>query len=238
MVDYASISHMDISSRKCGTEFLGKLKGELLVTAKSLQDVPAFIHYCAYHEVPALYIDGRSDSSLDNINMLENRAVVMSRKYIIPHDLIEPWYFAKRMVPHSLLASCHNNILQIPDEDLFQKISSRILKSQATNNRKELSYNVNARNQAFMICALTEAINFAALTYRNGACRNFNNISMEGRKVPHKYHATGGASHNIRLVPGGWILRNESLKDAKVLFRTGSSRKYFPTDYDPHALHY
>ena len=204
------LEDINLADKTCGVDNLGTNK--LQPVAEVHQDFPTFIHYCSSHKISPLprpgspiilpATDGTSNSSLH----------------------VTTSVFAKRMVPHGLLTSCHSDILMLPDPNIFALIAFLTSQSAKNGDRQSLRYYKTAQNEAFIVCSMMEAINFAAIEFRKASCRNI---------VGGTENVTGALRNIIKLVPGGWKLKGES---DSINLRRGSSRQYFPVNYDEKSV--
>ena len=194
MVDFGVVDKLDLSRYKCGTDPLGPISP---LFPDSRSSWPTFVHYCASHEIPPIPLY----PSLSGGEGEESGT----------------WHFAKRQVPHKLLPSCLNNFLQRPQAQLLRRISELIAKPAASYGTgggvvRSSKYYRDAKREAFMVCALTEAINSAALAFRNSACElSKKRITGETGNATLD-HASFSPEYGICLVPGGWKFVNSTNK--------------------------
>jgi hypothetical protein len=199
MIGFEHLDPLDLSTSKCGVDFLGLASPSLNIKqmytgdssggAAIVSPLPCFIHYCSHHVIPPISV--RDNTSVSG------------------HVDTKSWHFAKRQVPHALLPSCHSEILEQPHPGTLEAIHHALLAlndhgtgrsgKENQEQQKSVRFYKNAKREAFMVCALTEAVNSAAKHYRRRAC---------GRTTHHSVNSGASddesESYAIHLVPGGW----------------------------------
>jgi hypothetical protein len=213
MIGFEHLDPLDLSTSKCGVDFLGlaspSLNSKQMYTGYSsggaaiVSPLPCFIHYCSNHVIPPISV--RDNTSVSG------------------HVDTKSWHFAKRQVPHALLPSCHSELLEQPHPGTLEAIHHALLAlndhgtgrsgKENQEQQKSVRFYKNAKREAFMVCALTEAVNSAAKHYRRRACGRTTHHSVNSSASDGGGGSSSGGdglshdeseSYAIHLVPGGW----------------------------------
>ena len=109
------------------------------------------------------------DDKVCNPSVLDG-AVLPSVLHFCQRYMVGKYFFGKRKVPHNIF-TCESPLLEYPPEDIATKYDYFIPPPphKPVGEKKELNKG-QAKMNAFMICALTRAVNEAAVFYQEHNC--------------------------------------------------------------------